>query len=149
MPLVWRGCEATAHGQIYMHLLEQAKRTQSNTLLSRYSASFPKILQLLPGRDHSHQPKGGKTEDALQIVQAEGKSKVRRERLFAAGKTKGLAEGTELGRALGFAEGIERGKELLKVENASLRTSNEDLHGRLCDTLEQFNGIATENLLAT
>jgi hypothetical protein len=49
------------------------------------------------------------TEDALQIVQAEGKSKVRRERLFAAGKAEGLAEGTKLGRALGSVEGIERG----------------------------------------
>ncbi len=55
-----------------------------------------------------------KTADALQIVQAEEKSKVRRGRLFVAGKTE-RAEGTELGRALGLAEGMERRKELLKL----------------------------------
>jgi hypothetical protein len=85
----------------------------------------------------------------LQIVQQEWKTKAKRDRIFAAGKSEGKAEGTELGRALGLAEGIERGKELLARENTSLRTTNEALHKRLCDTLEQSNGVATENLLAT
>ncbi len=57
------------------------------------------------------------TEDTLQIIQQEGKTKARRDRIFAAGKSEGKAEGTELGRALGLAEGIERGKELLAREN--------------------------------
>jgi hypothetical protein len=61
------------------------------------------------------------------------------DRLFAAGKSEGLAEGTELGRALGLAEGIERGNELLARENASLRATKEALPKRLCDTLEQSN----------
>ncbi len=72
-----------------------------------------------------------------------------RERIFAAGKVEGIEEGTELGRTLGLKEGLKRGKELVERENASLRATNEALHQRLCDTLEQSNGVASENLIAT
>lgn len=77
------------------------------------------------------------------------KSKFRRDNIFAAGRAAGIAEGTELGQALGLAEGIERGKESVARENASLKATNEALHKRLCESLKQSNGIATENLLAT
>jgi flagellar biosynthesis/type III secretory pathway protein FliH len=86
------------------------------------------------------------TQDTLQKVQQEGKTKARRNSIFAAGKSEGKAEGTELGRALGLAEGIGMENEILARENASLRTTNEALHNYLCDTLEQSNGVATENL---
>jgi hypothetical protein len=46
-------------------------------------------------------------------------------------------------------EGLKIEKELVEREHASLRATNETLHKRLCDTLEQSNGVATENLIAT
>jgi hypothetical protein len=62
-----------------------------------YNTEFPKFLQLLPRRSRGHLPRGKITEDALERVQEEGKSKARRERIFAAGKVEGIAEGTEFG----------------------------------------------------
>jgi hypothetical protein len=85
----------------------------------------------------------------LEKVQDEGKSKARRERLFAAGKVEGIAEDTKWGRTLGLEEGLKRGKELVEHENTSFRATNKALHKRLCDTLEQSNGVATGNLIAT
>ena len=54
-----------------------------------------------------------------------------------------------MGRNLELEKGLKRGKELAERENASLGDTNEALHKRLCDTLEQSNGVATENLIAT
>ena len=73
----------------------------------------------------------------------------RRHRLFAAGKAKGFEEGTECGRAQGLTEGIKEATQSAAREVESLRATNNDLQKRLSETLEQSNGVATENLLAT
>ena len=85
----------------------------------------------------------------MEAVQREGKSKARRDHIFAAGKANGKEEGFAQGLAQGLAEGIEKGKELVARDNASLKATNEALHKRLCELLEQSNGVATQNLLAT
>ena len=71
----------------------------------------------------------------------------RRHRLFAAGKAKGFEEGTECGRAQGLTEGIKEATQSAAREVESLRATNNDLQKRLSETLEQSNGVATENLL--
>ncbi len=86
--------------------------------------------------------------DPLKIIRKPS-SKDRRDHIFAAGKAKGLEEGTEIGRALGLEEGIKEGTQLAALEVASLRATNDALQKRLADTIEQSNGIATKNLLAT
>ena len=90
----------------------------------------------------------------MEKIQKEARSsKGRREHLFAAGYAKGLEEGKESGRALGLAEGLEKGKESAACANAtqiaSLTATNEALHKQLCDILEQSNGVATGQLIAT
>jgi hypothetical protein len=69
-----------------------------------------------------------------EIVQNEKcKSRDRRERIFATGK----------------AEGIKEGKDSAAREIALLKATNDALHKRLGDILEQSNGSATGQLVAT
>jgi hypothetical protein len=95
--------------------------------------------------------------DCLEIIQVEARSsKGRRDRLFAAGYAKGF-EGKESGCAatcaLDLAKGLEKGKESASCANAtqiaSLKATNEALHKQLRDILEQSNGVATGQLIAT
>ena len=90
----------------------------------------------------------------MEIIQEEARSsKGRRERIFAAGYAKGFEEGQDSGCALGLADGLEKGKESATCANAtqiaSLKATNEALHKQLCDILEQSNGVATGQLIAT
>jgi hypothetical protein len=69
------------------------------------------------------------------------------------GYAKGFEEGKELGCALGLAEGFEKGKKSAACANApqisSLKATNEDLHKQLGYILEQLNGVAMGQLIAT
>jgi flagellar biosynthesis/type III secretory pathway protein FliH len=84
----------------------------------------------------SQEAEGKKSDDCLEIIQAEAHtSKERR------GRAKGFEERNESGRALGFAEGQERGRESAArahaTEIASLSRDTDDaLFKRLCDILE-------------
>ena len=72
--------------------------------------------------------------DCLETIQKEARSsKGRREHIFAAG----------------HAAGFEEGKESNATQIASLKATNEALHKQLCDILEQSNGVATGQLIAT
>jgi hypothetical protein len=91
--------------------------------------------------------------DCLEIIQVEARSsKGRRDSIFAAGYAKGF-EGKESGCALDLAKGLEKGKESASCANAtqiaSLKAINEALHKQLRDILEQSNGVATGQLIAT
>ena len=87
---------------------------------------------------------------ASAIVQKEkNTSKERRERIFANGKAAGIEEGTKLGIAQGLTKGIEEGKESAAREIAALKAINEALHKRIGELLEQSNGNATGQLVAT
>ena len=87
---------------------------------------------------------------ASAIVQKEkNTSKERRERIFANGKAAGIEEGTKLGIAQGLTKGIEEGKESAAREIAALKATNEALHKRIGELLEQSNGNATGQLVAT
>ena len=80
------------------------------------------------------------------IVQKEKHtSKERRERIFANGKAAGIEEGTKLG----IAQGLTKGKESAAREIAALKATNEALHKRIGELLEQSNGNATGQLVAT
>ena len=79
--------------------------------------------------------------DTSEIVKKPS-SHDRRHRLFAAGQAKGFEEGTEFGRSQGLTEGIKEGAQSAASEVASLKK-------QLSDSLEQSNGIATENLIVT
>ena len=92
--------------------------------------------------------KGYATDSPLETINKPS-SHDRRHRLFAAGKAKGFEEGTECGRAQGLTEGIKEATQSAAREVESLRATNNDLQKRLSETLEQSNGVATENLLAT
>ncbi len=92
----------------------------------------------------------------MERIQAEGhSSKARRDRIlvFAAGYAKGFAEGKESGFALGLAEGIDKGRESAARANAteiaSFKATNEAVLKQLGNILEQSNGIATGQLIAT
>ncbi len=92
--------------------------------------------------------------DGLEIIQDEARSsKGRIDRIFAAGYAKEFEEGKESGCALDLAEGLEKGKESAACANAtqlaSLKATNEALHKQLCGILEQSNGVATGQLIAT
>ena len=76
-------------------------------------------------------------------------SKERRDRIFANGKAAGIEEGTKLGIAQGLTRGIEEGKQSAKLEIAALKATNEALHKRIGEILEQSNGNATGQLVAT
>ncbi len=66
-----------------------------------------------------------RTDNCLQTAgNEEHRSKERRDHIFPAG----IAEGTELGRAMGLAEGKERGKESDARTIASLKATSEALH---------------------
>jgi DNA invertase Pin-like site-specific DNA recombinase len=83
---------------------------------------------------------------ASAIVQKEKHtSKERRERIFANGKAAGIEEGTKLG----IAQGLTKGKESAAREIAALKATNEALHKRIGELLEQSNGNATGQLVAT
>jgi len=83
---------------------------------------------------------------ASAIVQKEkNTSKERRERIFANGKAAGIEEGTKLG----IAQGLTKGKESAAREIAALKATNEALHKRIGELLEQSNGNATGQLVAT
>ena len=69
--------------------------------------------------------------------------------MFQNGRAEGIKEGTKLGLAQGLAQGIKEGKESAARETASLKATNEALHNRLAQVLEQSNGIATGQLVAT
>ena len=105
-------------------------------------------------QSRSRKPKIQAIAWKLEIIQEEARSsKGRRDRIFAAGYAKGFEEGKESGCALGLAEGLEKGKESAACANAtqiaSLKATNEALHKQLCDILEQSNGVATGQLIAT
>jgi hypothetical protein len=127
LPLVWRGCEATAREQIYLLLLSGPARAggEKHFLKTRRSDTsifcFHRFRSLVSKNSSKITASGGsavkkqKTKnsgDCLEIIQKEARSsKGRRDRIFAAGYAKGFEEGKESGCALGLAEELEKGKE--------------------------------------
>ena len=73
--------------------------------------------------------------------------------MFIAGQTQGLGEGIEegkkIGHALGLEQGIEEAKKSAALECAVLKSTNEALQQRVSHLLEQSNGSATGQLIAT
>ncbi len=64
-------------------------------------------------------------------------SKDRRDRIYANGNAAGIEEGTKLGIAQGLTQGIEEGKESAAREIIALKATNEALHTRIGEILEQ------------
>ena len=90
----------------------------------------------------------------METIQKEARSsKGRRDHIFAAGYAKGFAEGKDSGFAQGLAEGKDEGRKSAAHANAteiaSLKATNEAVHKQLCNILEQSNGVATGQLIAT
>ncbi len=113
LPLVWRGCEATAREKIYLLLLEPAvKNTFLTETTLRIFHSLPKISSNITasGGGAAKKQKTINLADCLESIQAEAhSSKARRDRKIAAGYAKGFEEGKESGFALGL---IDTGREL-------------------------------------
>ena len=90
------------------------------------------VSSKISSSDESQAKKQNKTKsDIAQEVKC--KSKDRRQRIFATGKE----------------EGIKEGKKSAEREIASLKATNDALHKRLGEILEQSNGSATGQLVAT
>jgi chromosome segregation ATPase len=119
-----------------LFLLEPAEKVQFQFPTSRradhhtFSTKFTKISSSSPPA------KKAKTveTDGLKLVQKESNSSHnRRERAYLSGHAKGLDEG----------------KKSAALDCAVLRATNEALHLRLGQLLEQSNGCATGQLIAT
>ena len=133
-PLVWPGCAVRVREQTYLFLLEPAEKVQFQFPTSRradhhtISTKFTKISSSSPPA------KKARTIDCLELVQKESNSSHnRRERAYLSGHAKGLDEG----------------KKSAALDCAVLRATNEALHLRLGQLLEQSNGCATGQLIAT
>jgi hypothetical protein len=139
-PLVWPGCAVRVREQTYLFLLEPAEKARFQFPTSRRADHHTISNKLTKISSSSPPTKKAKTieTDCLKLVQKESNSTRysshnRRERAYLSGHAKGLDEG----------------KQSEALECAVLRATNEALHLRLGQLLEQYNGSATGQLMAT
>jgi hypothetical protein len=117
--------------------------------------SLPKFLPISqpPSREAKEQETDNSAYCLESIQAAAHSSKARRDRIFAAGYAKGFEEGKESGFTLGLAERIDMGKDSAARANAteiaSLQATNKAVHKQHFHILEQSNGVATGQLIAT
>jgi hypothetical protein len=137
LTLVWRGCEATARGQIYLLMLEPAV----NNIFSKKTLRLPhpyfySQFSFIQFKNYS---------EITASVGATKNQKTKKSRQLLGNHIGGgsqlpdtaVKEG-ETGR-----ESAARAKE---TEIASLKATKEAFHRQLCGILEQSNGVATGSL---